>query len=126
VPFIPLYRLRKDGQHFTAMGRALSHMVQLTKSVPCVLARSVYVQLAFGTPPEDNCLLQDLMSFVTSQECALLHKAMTNFTACSQSLQSSSHGKQEQSFPHFLSSVFTPCMQTDKYTVTIHSAVQHR
>lgn len=84
VPFLPLHRLRKDGQHFMAMGRALSHMVQLTKSVPCVLARSVYVQLAFGTPPEDNCLLQDLMSFVTSQECALLNKAMTNFTACSQ------------------------------------------
>jgi len=29
-------------------------------------------------------------------------------------------------FPHSLSSDFIPCMQTDKYTVTIHSAVWHR
>jgi len=83
VPFLPLYRVRKEGQHFTALGRVLSHMVQLTKSVPCMLAKSTYIQLAFGTPPDDTCLLQDLLAFVTTPERALLGKAMSSFGLCS-------------------------------------------
>ena len=34
VPFMPLYRMRKESSSFTAIGRLLTHTVGLTKSLP--------------------------------------------------------------------------------------------
>ena len=81
VPDLPLHRRRKEAWKFESLGRILTHTVALTTTVPSTLARSVLVKLASDTEVDDDCLLTDLLLFVTLREKELLTKAMSDFSS---------------------------------------------
>lgn len=80
VPFIPLYRLRKESSSCVANGRVLTHMAGLTRSLPCQIARSTFINLVFNATADEECLLSDLLLFVTEGERRLLKLALGDFT----------------------------------------------
>ena len=81
VPFLPLYRFRKESGSFVAIGRVLTHMASLAQSVPCLIARSSYINMIFRDSPDDDCLLADLLLFVTESERKLLRQALHSFNS---------------------------------------------
>ena len=61
VPYVPLYRVRKESCSFVAIGRLMLHMAGLT---PCQIARSTFISLVFNEPPDEQCLLTDLRKHI--------------------------------------------------------------
>jgi len=83
VPFLPLYRARKESSVFVAIGRLLSHQAAITRTVPCQMARSTYISLVFNEPADEDCLIGDLFLFVTEGERRVLRQALGNFASLS-------------------------------------------
>jgi hypothetical protein len=79
VPFMPLYRQRKEQNHFIAIGRILSHMAALTGTIPARLALSCYICTIFDSDVHELTLVQDFELFVTANERLLVKKALVSF-----------------------------------------------
>lgn len=62
-----------------AIDRLMSHMAGLTYTLPCQIARSTFISLVFNEPPDEQCLLTDLLLFVTDAEHRILKLALSDY-----------------------------------------------
>lgn len=78
VPYIPLHKKRSEKGNLEVLGRVLTHMAILTKTVPTKISRSVFSVLA-DRQIQKNDVLNDFLSVSTEEERGIIKMGLTNF-----------------------------------------------
>ncbi|CAH0563045.1 unnamed protein product [Brassicogethes aeneus] len=81
VPFLPLSKMRKGvDKKFPVIGRILTHGIILTKYIPTMLCKTVFLKLSSAeTDIPNEILLEDFFFFLTPSERSLIFKAKNKF-----------------------------------------------